>query len=484
MIHFSDQFALAPALLESYGAFNISLINDLPLFIDPFLLFNSGRPDYVQLHASIITYLRFLRDKAASTPSSPGLVMAWFTFPEFKQTWLGFSGAGNSGRGLGRDFAFALRKNLHTVFASFGNERVTRSSHLEKLTLIREGVGKDKISDFTTNLIKRYLLEYTETFARKHLAPGQRSVFNIPKVAFNYSTETWEPRTFELPRFEDDFLVLTPKDMLTKDDTWINKGDLVNDYDKIVQSIPNEQLRAQLSNYLLKILPKEATAEERRRAVPVVLQHFPQVIEYYILYKENHGDQARAVSEEKVAWSQLIFVDHASQLARELSRHSGFYSLRGDTLAGARQRLVFLKDVIENKGGWKIFYVDGVPIRRESDLHIMYRLTWFATPSDVSREVNDGKGPADFKISQGAADKTIVEFKLASNPRLRRNLENQTEQYKKASDAAKDLKAILYFTEAELERVTAILKDLGMLGGSNVVLIDARADNKPSASKA
>lgn len=35
-IYFSDYFNVAPRLLEEYGAFNISLVNDLPLFIDPF----------------------------------------------------------------------------------------------------------------------------------------------------------------------------------------------------------------------------------------------------------------------------------------------------------------------------------------------------------------------------------------------------------------------------------------------------------------
>ncbi len=39
-IYFTDFFKVTPEVLEEYGAFNISLINDLPLFIDPFLLFN------------------------------------------------------------------------------------------------------------------------------------------------------------------------------------------------------------------------------------------------------------------------------------------------------------------------------------------------------------------------------------------------------------------------------------------------------------
>ena len=41
---------------------------------------------------------------------------------------------------------------------------ITQTSHLEKAGLFEIGVGKDNISDFTTNLIKEYLLEYTEKF--------------------------------------------------------------------------------------------------------------------------------------------------------------------------------------------------------------------------------------------------------------------------------------------------------------------------------
>jgi hypothetical protein len=61
-IYFSDAFQVAPEILEEYGALDVSLINDLPLFIDPFLLFNSTDERYQALHDRIITYLRFLRD--------------------------------------------------------------------------------------------------------------------------------------------------------------------------------------------------------------------------------------------------------------------------------------------------------------------------------------------------------------------------------------------------------------------------------------
>ena len=40
-VYFSDFFGVPEQTLEEYGAFNISIVTDLPLFIDPFLLFNS-----------------------------------------------------------------------------------------------------------------------------------------------------------------------------------------------------------------------------------------------------------------------------------------------------------------------------------------------------------------------------------------------------------------------------------------------------------
>ena len=49
-VYFSDFFEVDKGIIEEYGALNISLINDLPVFIDPFLLFNSENEEYKKLH--------------------------------------------------------------------------------------------------------------------------------------------------------------------------------------------------------------------------------------------------------------------------------------------------------------------------------------------------------------------------------------------------------------------------------------------------
>ena len=75
-------------------------------------------------------------------------------------------------------------------------------------------------------------------------------------------------------------------------------------------------------------------------------------------------------------------------------------------------------------------------------------------------------------------------MKLAKNKKLERNLERQVPIYQAASDADRAIKAIIFFTRAEEERAEGILDKLGILGHRDIVLIDARADNKPSGSHA
>ncbi|MBN1547291.1 MAG: hypothetical protein JW902_11575 [Syntrophaceae bacterium] len=482
-VTFCDFFKVSPRVLEKHGAFNISLVSDLPLFIDPFLLFNSKNDEYRGLHDQMIQYLRFLRDQSTQSLDA-GLVQAWYSFPEVRQNWLGFSTRRNRGRGLGKDFARALNGNLHSIFRDFGNEKVTKESHLEKLCLIAPGVGKDKISDFTTNLIKGYLLDFTQKFALASIDARLRKRVAVSKVRFNYDTRSWMSEVYELPFYQGSYVILTPKAILTKDETWINKIDLIANFDDIPPSIPNEQLRSQINSYFLSILPKEPTQKDQAAAVTRTIVRFPEIIDYYIRYKEDHADRATSISIEKVAESEEYYAVQFRSLVDLLAFQTAFYKVSGVTYQEAYQRVMYFKDVIENKRGYRRFYFHGEPIEREEDLHILYRMTWFASVSDVTTEANDGRGPVDFKISMGSKDKTLVEFKLAKNSQLKRNLQKQVEVYKRASDAQSAIKVIIYFTRDELKRVERILKELDLLEDKNIILVDARRDNKPSGSKA
>ena len=172
--YFSDRFGIDPAKLEKYGAFNVSIVTDLPLFIDPFLLFNSRKPKYKELHGSIVKYLIFLRDKAQSGPIAEGLLRAWYCFPEVEQFRVGnapnrataggemsvsFTGDPTTGLAfpkqvtLGMGWGSTLRGRYTKVFIPCllisAPSRSQKERILKRSVSSREGVGRDNISDFS-----------------------------------------------------------------------------------------------------------------------------------------------------------------------------------------------------------------------------------------------------------------------------------------------------------------------------------------------
>lgn len=480
-IYFSDFFDVKPKTISEYGAFNISLINDLPLFIDPFLLFNSEKQEYQDLHANMIGYVQFLK-KHSKDPLPDGTIKSWFHFPEIKQNWLGYSKSGNNGRGLGRKFANSLKRNLTTIFHDFGEESST-STHLEKLTLVKNGVGKDQISDFACNLISGYLAEYTEAFAKQHIHPSKLGKFQIEKYKFNMATQTWAAKQFVLPKHGKDFVLLTPVDMLTKDEAWISFRGLVEDYSEVLAAVDNDQLREKINRYFTRTLPVDANRDELTETLEKVVAKYPQLLDAYIKLKEADGSRARDASSEKIQEANNMFVMQLTSLVEKLDK-TKFYETEPNSFEAGLARIHFLKQVIENQDGYKLFMVGGKPLKRESDLQIMFKLTWFASAYDPNAEVNNGRGPADFVISYGSGDKTVIELKLASNKKLEENLKKQAEIYVAASKATHaPIKAIMYFTSAELAKVNRILTSLGLNGKREIVLIDATPD-KPSASRA
>lgn len=260
-------------MLEEYGAFNVSVVSDLPVFIDPFLLFHSDKPEYQELHESIIKYLKFLRDEADPNLDD-AVIKNLYSFKEVRQNWLGFTVLGNGGSGLGPKFARELHRALGSIFNNFGDELITQSPHLEKLALIGKGVGRDNISDFTTNLIKGYLLQYTQTFAQEHLKAEDCATFAVTRAEFDYPTKTWKTKRYYLPKLGDDFVLLTPFDILTSDETWINHGDMIHSFPHLPDAIDDDQMRGQIDSYFRSRLSERPSPKEYAQAAQDTIWKF------------------------------------------------------------------------------------------------------------------------------------------------------------------------------------------------------------------
>lgn len=212
------------------------------------------------------------------------------------------------------------------------------------------------------------------------------------------------------------------------------------------------------------------------------IKEYPEILDYYIKEKENDGEKAIDISEKRVSDTEEILISNIQKLIQCLRQTKFYMEEDENAYIESRKRVEYLKNAIENQDCYKLFYNGDEPIKKEEDLQLMFRLTCYGCEYDVNREVNNGRGPVDYKISKGAIDTSLIEFKLAKSSKLKQNLEKQLEVYQKANGTQNGLKVVLFFSEKEEQRVKKILKELKLENSKYIYLIDARKDNKLSAS--
>lgn len=496
---FSDFFNVSPERINEYGAVDIPLVCDLPLFIDPLLIFNSEKIEYQKLHEEIIKYFHFLAVKAQRQLTEYE-IKTWFSFNEVKQNWLGYSLEGNDGLALGKKFSTFLANNIRFALENNG---ISKDQHIEKIMLLYEGSGKDKISDLTVNLIKNYLLEFTEKFAIQFLDPKNLRKFPVDKAYFNYDTESFVSKEYILPCVRDskgrfDFVLLTPCDILREDEPSINRKNYFQSHERIRSSIDNDVLKVQVDNYILEAVKKyELKQQENRKKVSErtirrielnafteLTEEYPELYDYYVRLRESDAEEIKSTSLLELDTQISKIIINSKQMIKTFEENR--YRVCDGLTAQeeAVNRLNFFKHIIEDCDAYRNFYVDGKCIALENDLQRMFKLVWYGTSFKADFETNNGRGPADVIISKGQNNQCIIEFKLASNSQLAHVFE-QVNVYEKANNAEGSLIAIFYFNQQQLEKTQRILKELGHEDkiGKSVFLIDCRNDNKPSASK-
>lgn len=148
----------------------------------------------------------------------------------------------------------------------------------------------------------------------------------------------------------------------------------------------------------------------------------------------------------------------------------------------ACRRLTRFKLWIESQDGSKL--LRDIREIKEGHLQLLFKYACTMTPSSYcfDREVNNGRGPVDFLASKGMNDRTIIEFKLASNKELEDSLQFQVEVYKKANETLKCVLVVFYFNMVELSRVHNLFNKYQTDIDNSRIIIDCRSD-KPSASK-
>jgi len=497
---FSERFGVDTELIKAYGAVDISLVCDVPLFIDPMLIFNSDKKEYKELHQQIIRYFHFLYTKSKQGLSS-AQIDAWFSFSEVPNNWLGFSLSGNKGLALGRKYANFLYNNIEFTLDTHG---ISQGQHIEKAMLLYEGSGKDKISDLTVNLIKRFLCEYTQNFASDYIAPSLCKILPVDKAYFNYNTKSFVSKEYMLPYIIDEkgrieYVLLTPFDILRADEPSINRKNFINSHERIRATIENSTLRAYVNNYIGEAVRHYEEEQKRNHraisektiqriekgAFNEIVQEYPELYDYYIKLREADTNEIKQQCLQELNM-QLEKLLQSSKNLISLFKQNGYTTDRSHSAREeAKSRLVYFKHIIEECDGYKNLYVKGKKIADEKDLQRLFRFVWYGTSYKVDAEANNGRGQADFIISYGQNNQNIVEFKLASNSTLI-HMFKQVEIYEAANCADGSLIAIFYFSESEHLTAQEIVKTAGYENMINVsiYLIDCRIDNKSSASTA
>jgi hypothetical protein len=179
---------------------NIDPRRDFPVYLNPFVL--STRVDHFSVE-SIRTIRGFFQYNLDLIKNGQ-IELARSNFGhlnEPNETCLGMSKRTPQGRGVGED-------NADDLFESILNSRALASGlvdNLEDTAIFIPGIGRDKVSDMTTNIIRANLIEYTQS---------QCDLLGIPLVPNVPSGFFWDSTNKRWDQTHTDMLIVGGKRIL------------------------------------------------------------------------------------------------------------------------------------------------------------------------------------------------------------------------------------------------------------------------------
>lgn len=254
------------------------LVADLPLCIDPFLMFKSRDASLREYHNKLVSLfnegIRLFRDGKITD------LARLIDFPEVNEIGFGYSEGQIRGSGLGEQIN-SLLTNLLIECEPLQDRGL---KHIEELQLISIGVGADRVSDITANILKQYLIEYTQ---------GQAEIWGIPlsstmpiRHVFDFANWDWVDGYHDLPRnpLSGGPLLLVPRRMVRLL-PWINYPDYVsNDFRLFLGP------RSRSPRY--PGMTKEKKAAVAKEEVVRVTRERLHLLDQYVTRKEREASEA------------------------------------------------------------------------------------------------------------------------------------------------------------------------------------------------
>lgn len=266
---------------------------DIPLYVDPFLLWKSPSQQDNALHTTItnsFNHLNYLVKKKGEDEALAILI----NISECHEVGLGVSKTRK-----GTKISKKQAQNILNLFKEIPEYSQFGFTHFEIIQLYISGISKDRISDIACNYLKSFLIDYTIEQCKLHNIPIEgvilESIYNYKTNKLDLNQKVYLPVN---PKTKEP-LIFTPKRWL-RFNTWINYEDYFKKYcprDKIFN--PNEP-------------------EERVKILNFNRDNYG-VIEGYIEYKTKTSDDCK----NDPLFSQIPVLSAKRKLAQILKLNTG-----------------------------------------------------------------------------------------------------------------------------------------------------------------
>jgi hypothetical protein len=201
-LRFSNYFGINKAQSE-LDFVDILLDTDIKLYLDPFALSIEEDEWSKQCNNLVVGYFQEVVDSIGKKDFHRAQQLL-SNLREPNQTRLGLSQGHPRGRGIGPKQAFSL-------YSAFADSKAIESGLLTDLSeceLFIDRIGHDKISDVTTNIIRRKLIEFTQEQCRRWKVAMQDGPVG---PCWDQDNLTWRSAYAELPIYKGYPLILVPK---------------------------------------------------------------------------------------------------------------------------------------------------------------------------------------------------------------------------------------------------------------------------------
>lgn len=412
-IRFSEEFNIEKEDIVKLGVFDVILDVDTRVFIDPALLVLVGAPEFqtakeeIEKHFSNIITLLSHSKKVED--------MYWkradalLKFKELSGTCFGYSQKGTGGNAIGP----ILRTNILKTIKELIEEGETDPTLFELLGVFQENIGCDRVSDLVTFILAPHIFSYTNRVV---------SSLDIMSVTTTYKNVSYG--TCVNP-YNGKPLMLLPADILSP----LPVAESFDDIDFICRE--NQRVRDEINSYFelgnkkklskSDILSYMHRSKTFRDAILSAYKTLP--VQPYNFDMDPAGEYVWLGAAKE--YTEKFPLELSGQILNKAS----------DVFTIVNIICQKFKNLIENNGLYSLLYDDKRSPKHERAEQLLFfgiaDSYCFANNIDLSREINNGRGPVDFKLSRGALDKIVVEVKLTSNNQLKHGIETQLPIYMK-----------------------------------------------------